>query len=587
MFIYVLKRNTGLSFLRRQESIITSCLHRNKLNNWLRSQSIGFALVIIFQFVFLHFTSLSAQELLTAGVYKIEFTDKNQNSYQLSQPDQFLSFRALQRRQRQNIPLKTNDLPVSKFYTDSLQKMGLVVLNTSKWLNAASVHVSDTTLFRKLSTVSFIKPYANSLQVKENRHSDKFNEAYNPITKSAADFYGASYNQINLHHGDYLHGKGFRGQGMLIAVIDAGFNNANNMSGFDSLWLQNRVKLAKDTYNPLADVFAEDSHGAMVLSTMAATKAGSLVGTAPMADYVLLRSEIAITENLIEEFNWSVAAELADSLGADIITSSLGYSQFDNPAMDHTYKDMNGRTTMVSRAAATASSKGMIVVSSAGNEGASSWKYITAPADADSILTVGAVNTSGVRASFSSVGPSFDRRVKPDIVSVGWGAMVQQPNGSIASVNGTSFSAPIIAGLTACLWQSSSGKKNMDIINAIKQSSSQYTNPDSLLGYGIPDFQRAYHLLNPIVRLGGKDIIAWPSPFTDELTIEFTSTTETLVSLEIYNVTGRKVFERQINTNVSDVNLITLTELASFAKGLYIIKIKTNSQTFVCKVIKV
>lgn len=538
--------------------------------------------------IFLSFSSLKAQEKISSDAYLVRFTDKAQSTYQLSKPDQFLSSRALQRRQNQEITLKVNDLPVCQAYIDSLKKLGFIILNASKWLNAVSVKVNNITDFQKLSGVSFVKPYTHAMFTTKSQHLQPFDEHVTSlIEKKTANFYGQSYGQIAIHHGDSLHSLGFRGQGMLIAVLDGGFNNANNMTAFDSLWLQNRVKLIRDVHDAKGNVFMEDSHGSMVLSTMASTKPGSLVGTAPMASYLLLRSEVASSEYPIEEFDWAVAAELADSIGADIITSSLGYSLFDDPSMDHTYRDMNGHSTMASIAASTASSKGMLVLVSAGNEGADAWKYITAPADADSILTVGAVNTSGVRATFSSVGPTSDKRIKPDVMAVGWNAIVQTPGNTISTANGTSFSAPIMAGLTACLWQSAPTRKNMDILNVIKQSSSQYQTPDSLMGYGIPDFVKAYALLHPMISIKDKDIIAWPSPFTSELNVTIAPIKEKTATLAIFTATGRKVFEKQIPTVSADANVILIDELAYLQKGLYVVKVFTGSRVFVCKVVKI
>ncbi|HEY4787607.1 MAG TPA: S8 family serine peptidase, partial [Bacteroidales bacterium] len=329
--------------------------------------------------IFALFTCSSfAQEKLAPGIYLIRFTDKNSNQYQLSQPESFLSPRALLRRHQQQIVLKNNDLPVSALYIDSLRKLGFTILNSSKWHNAVTVLVSDTSIFRKLDNVSFVKPYVKSKSIiTPSFPSNKLIANYSIVKSQLTDFYGLSYDQIAIHHGDFLHSLGYQGQGMLIAVIDAGFNNAQNMSCFDTLWMENRVSLERDTYNPNASVFTEDSHGSEVLSTMAATFPGNLVGTAPKANYLLLRSENATYEANgrqyeypVEEFNWTVAAELADSIGADIISTSLGYSQFNDSTLNHTYKDMNGHTTLVSIGASIAASKGMIVVVSAGNEGA-------------------------------------------------------------------------------------------------------------------------------------------------------------------------------------------------------------------------
>lgn len=539
----------------------------------------------MYLFLLLQWNDVQAQLKLAPNIYFIQFTDKNNSTFQLSKPEEFLSLRSLQRRQHQNISLQINDLPVNQLYVDSLRKLGFTILNTSKWHNAVSVLVSDLSLFNKLNNVSFVK-LLNSSKVTSTTIRHNFRETVKPIQLKSSGFYGAAYNQIAIHHGDYLHEQGYRGQGMLIAVIDAGFYNANQMSGLDSLWTENRVKLIRDTYDPNGNVFMEDEHGAMVLSTMAADKPGYMVGTAPKADYLLLRSEYSASEYLIEEFNWSVAAELADSTGADIITTSLGYTQFDDSSMDHTYADMNGHTTLVSKSASIAASKGMIVVVSAGNEGLAPWTYISAPADADSILTVGAIGVDGKRAAFSSVGPSFDRRVKPDVVAVGFKATIELYNSSIGFGNGTSFSAPIMAGLTACLWQSCPGKNNMQIINAIRQSSSRSNSPDSLMGYGIPDFKVAYINLNSQSLLKDNSIVTWPNPFTDKISIVFGPTTDVVVDVSIFDITGRKALEKKVNTSKTEINVVSLTNLSSFSRGIYVIKVKSGSEILECKVLK-
>lgn len=539
------------------------------------------------------YSKLEAQEKIAPDVYLIRFTDKNQSAFLLNDPSKFLSDRALQRRKNQNISLKENDLPVSNIYLDSLQKLGFTVLNTSKWLNAVSVQVTDTSVFQKLSGISFVKPYsAKTFSAIRYVKRAKEEVVSRNVLKAGSDFYGSSYSQIAIHHGDYLHNMGFRGQGMLIAVLDGGFNNANHMPVFDSLWLQNRVVLTRDTYKPNTDLYALDWHGSMVLSTMAGTQSGKLVGTAPMASYMLIRSENSTTWNgmqyefPIEEFNWAVAAELADSTGADVITSSLGYSLFDDTTMNLTYRDMNGKTSPASIAATVAAAEGMIVLVSAGNEGNNSWKYITAPADADSILTVGAININGVRASFSSVGPTFDRRIKPDVMAVGWGAAVQEPDSVYALANGTSFSSPIMAGLTACLWQSSPTSTNMEIINAIKQSASQYNNPDSLMGYGIPDFQKAYESLNPTGIKESREMATYPFYVTSDFNVRFGPLTESKAILQVFDANGQKLIDKQIDVNTSAPNVIAVSEFASFASGMYIVRIITPSKALVCKALK-
>ena len=582
---------------------LTLCLDRGRISIeviHLKSKKYSKHIVILFFFM-LQLHILQAQLKLAPNTYLISFTDRNNNSFEVTKPEKFLSPRSLLRRQRQNISIKLDDLPVSSFYMDSLRRMGFTIANSSKWHNAVSVNVADTSLFDKLTNVSFVIPSTTykSLRSVESKRKKTDDTSYQ-VKSLPIDFYGLSHDQIAIHNGDYLHTHGYRGQGMLIAVLDAGFNNANNMSTLDSLWIENRVKLMRDTYDPNGNVFTEDSHGSMVLSTMAADIPGSMVGTAPKADYLLLRSENATTETngnqfeyLIEEFNWSVAAELADSMGADIISTSLGYTQFNDPLMNHTYQDMNGHTTLISKSAAKASSKGMIVVVSAGNEGSDPWHYISAPADADSILTVGAIDIKGTIAEFSSVGPTFDNRIKPDVMAVGYKTTIETPGNAIVQGYGTSFSAPIISGLVACLWQANPDKSNIEIINAIKQSSSQYASPDNLKGYGIPDFKEAYLNLNPIVRLNNQciiacpsRIIAWPCPFAKVLNIAFGPIMEDHVTLAIFDLTGRKILEKIVKDNKNEANVIILSDLSSFSKGMYIVRMSTGKETIECKAIK-
>jgi subtilisin family serine protease len=281
-----------------------------------------------------------------------------------------------------------------------------------------------------------------------------------------------------------------------------------------------------------------------------------------------------------------VAAELADSIGVDIISSSLGYTTFDDASLNHQYSDLNGHTTLVAKAATMAASKGIIVVVSAGNEGNKPWKYISTPADADSILTVGAIDTSSLVAPFSSIGPTFDGRVKPDLVAVGSGTVVQQSNNDIVYGSGTSFSAPIIAGLTACLWQACPGKSNMEIIRAIQQSSSQYNSPDNTLGYGIPNYITALENLLSLPKAEAGKIRIYPNPAVSEVTFLFEPIPEGTAQLMIFNLTGRQLFNRQLVVSTVIVNSILITEIASFPRGIYIAKVFSRSKTLVSRFLK-
>jgi subtilisin family serine protease len=247
---------------------------------------------------------------------------------------------------------------------------------------------------------------------------------------------------------------------------------------------------------------------------------------------------------------------------------------------------MDGHTTISSVAAGIAASKGIIVVVSAGNEGSNSWKYITAPADADSVLTVGAIDINGIPATFSSKGPTYDRRVKPDVVAVGKGTVIQNVDNTLAKSNGTSFSAPIISGLVACLWQTCPDKSNMEIIRAIQQYSSQYFMPDSIMGYGIPNFKNAFYALNPSQQPKPGYLSLYPNPFSDQISIEFGAIPEGKTSIFMYDVTGSKLFEKSEGVNKSIPNSIVIKQLATLPRGVYIVKVSSGSITLEGKVLK-
>ena len=327
----------------------------------------------------------------------------------------------------------------------------------------------------------------------------------------------ASFNEIHLHKGEFLHNIGLRGQGMMITVLDGGFLNYTTLRAFDSVNLNGQILSTWDFVNREASVVEDISHGMMCLSTIAANIPGQFTGKAPKASFHLFRTEDGSSEYPIEEFNWVCGAERADSTGSDVISSSLGYAdQMSNPVFNHTYGQMNGNTTMCTIGADLAAKKGIIVFNAAGNEGAGSWHYIIAPADGDSVVAVGAVNAAGAVGSFSSYGPSADGRIKPDVASVGVSAMVQNTNNSIGTNNGTSFACPNMAGLGTCLWQGFPEFNNMRIIRALKEAGSIATNPNDRIGYGIPDMKAAFSTLLSEYATSSATV----SPCTVTLTLE-------------------------------------------------------------------
>jgi serine protease AprX len=317
----------------------------------------------------------------------VNLTDKKHSNYTIDKPGEFLSQRSLERRAKAGIAISEIDLPASKFYIDSLKSLGLRIVNVSKWMNSVSVFSTDTLLIDTLDRLSFVrsvgldKVESNVLEMSMSKKAPVKQYGTEEFDSSYFATYGTSFKQIQIHNGHLMHNEGYQGQGMHIAILDAGFYKVDQLSAFDSLWANNQILGVRDFVDGDMQVYDASDHGMKVLSTMAGNIPGQLLGTAPKASYWLLRSEQAATEYIIEEHNWVVAAEFADSVGVDIINSSLGYSDFDDASTSHTYADLDGNTTIITRAADIAASKGILVVTSAGNEGVSQWKYISAPAD--------------------------------------------------------------------------------------------------------------------------------------------------------------------------------------------------------------
>jgi subtilisin family serine protease len=401
--------------------------------------------------------------------------------------------------------------------------------------------------------------------------------------------YGDAFRQIRQLNADFLHDQQFQGQGVLIAVLDAGFNSADVVPAFDLLRSSNRIVATWDFVAQETSVFEDDAHGTSVLSCMAAEVPGQMIGTAPQASYLLLRTEDANSEYIIEEYNWAAAAAYADSAGADLISSSLGYTQFDDPVQDHVYADMDGNTCPASVAADIAAAKGLLVLVSAGNQGSSFWHYISAPSDADSVLAVGAVDSLGYMASFSSWGPSSDGRVKPDVAAMGRRATVSFFDGSFGTSNGTSFSCPILAGAAACLWQAHPSKSNLEVLNAIRQSASYYLTPGDSLGYGIPDFMAAHlQLGGTVLELPVEDRInsVYPNPFTERMSVDFFSTRAQVLTLTLFDLSGRMVYNGEEDAAANSTVRLEV-QVPDLAAGSYLLRIDSSERTFVREVQKI
>lgn len=528
------------------------------------------------------FVSISVFSQEDAWVY---FNAKPNAQTYLDNPLTMLTQRALDRRTTQNIAVDFLDVPVYQPYIDQVEAAtGISVMAKSKWYNAVHIRGSQAQI-NALSALSFVDhlDFAN----KNLNISGKISVPKNTNKKVSKTFetdvifnYGDSGNQIQMLNGHLLHQQNYTGAGKVIAVMDGGFPGVNTASTFQRLRDNNLILGGYDYVNRDADFYTGISHGTSVLSTMGGFKDGQLVGTAPDASYYLFITEDGNNEGPLEESLWVEAAEEADRLGVDIITTSLGYSNFDNEDYSHTYADMNGTTTFISQGLNLAFSRGMICVVSAGNEGNNDWYYITAPADATNALTVGAVNASGNYATFSSHGPSFDGRVKPDVVAQGQASVLSNPSGNITTGNGTSFSGPIIAGMVASFWQALPDKTNSEIMQLIKESASIYANPNDELGYGIPDFSQALETaLLTTHEFTSAQFTVYPNPAGESISIAFPLGLENS-DVTLFNALGQKVLSKNISNATNSVSLNNLNS------GIYLYTITSKGLSQSGKLIK-
>lgn len=493
----------------------------------------------------------------------VYFKDKPNAQLYLNTPLNMLTQRSLERRTNQNIALSSTDAPVEKTYTIQLKaSTGIKIMAQSKWLNALHIRGTQANI-QALKSLAFVDKivFANRALNSASKKASGYKEAQtNNKLITAIDYsYGNSASQIQMLNGQVLHQQNFIGEGKVIAVLDAGFPGVNTAQPFQNLITNNRILGGYDFVNRNVNFYTGDSHGTLVLSTMGGYKENALVGTAPGASYYLFITENNASENPVEESLWVEAAEKADSLGVDIITSSLGYFEYDNINYSHTYSDMNGTTNFISRGAEMAFSKGIIVVASAGNEGRTAEPHIGAPADAISVITVGAVDAAKLKSSFSSIGPSFDNRIKPDVMAQGTATVVSDASGAIGTSNGTSFSCPVLAGMIACLWQAFPAKTNKEIRQMLLQISDRYANPNNNYGYGIPNFGSTLGVEN---FQDSSNFSVFPNPAKTFVSFAFSSENdEGLVC--IYSVLGQKLIEKQIT------NQNPILSLEALNNGLY------------------
>lgn len=538
----------------------------------------------VFGLFLLFLIGMSATSKAQTNYYfYVQLADKNNSPYSLSNPSAYLSARSIARRVTFNIPSDSTDLPVNPAYVSQIENLGVHVHNASKWMNGVTVILSDSSkmsLVRALPFVRFVQ-YTGLLVgpvLAPPLKAPKKNLTFN---------YGIATGQITQLNGTHLHDEGFRGKGIHIAVIDAGFTNVNINPAFDSLRLQGRLLGTKDIINPNSNIFTEDNHGAMVLSTMTGNLPGQFLGTAPDASFWLIRTEYGSTEYKVETDFWCSGIEFADSVGVDIATSSLGYSTFDNATMNFTYADMNGKVSRCSRAATIASKKGIVVLVAAGNEGNNLWHYISSPADADGIISVGAADSISRPSYFTSFGPSSDGRVKPEICARGSASALVDISGKNTHGNGTSFATPIMAGMMACLLQRYKALDPHPNISVLLQSvfktGNLFNSPTAQMGYGIPDFLAAEQklaTLNSINPVQDKSFTLAVNPTFNTLIIRFINeNTPYNTFVKIYSMSG----EMMINQPLTD--FLTVLRTSNFATGIYAVCISENEKTETQKIV--
>ena len=537
---------------------------------------LGLCLLIVF------FSSVGSLQSQETKMYRLLLKDKGHPPFSLIHPDDFLSPKSIERRMRQGLPVDSVDLPLDPAYLDAIAKTGASIRTYSKWVETVVVQFTDSGILPQLENLPFVDSvycvWKGTLPANTTVQPD--DEFDSDIQQNTINSYGSGFIQIALNNGHLLHNEGFRGKGMSIAVLDGGFMNVDQIDYFN----RNQMKEIKSFNHEVSDMLRESTdHGTRVLSCMLSDKSGDLIGTAPEADYYLFRTEVMDGEYPVEEDYWIAGLEYADSVGVDIVTSSLGYTTFDDSTMNHTRAQLDGQTVPISRAANLAASRGILLFNSAGNEGANDWQKITFPADAENIITVGSVSNDSTRSSFSSLGLTADRRIKPDLMAMGSQVSVVEGSGKVVQSNGTSFSTPILAGLAACLWEALPDLNSFAMIRLLRATANHFQDPDSLTGYGIADVYKAclqqQTSTQPVVASSVPPVYISINPFDNRLYVNLADAEEyKRCVLDIYTPLGIRV--------VSVSNLSGSIDISFLPKGIYIVRLRTGDKQWVRKFVK-
>ena len=531
-----------------------------------------------------------AKAQIATNTYWVQFTDKNDSPYSIDAPEEYLSQRALDRRARLGIAIDEYDIPVNPQYLQAVADCGATLINPSKWLNGVSIYASSSTIIDAINALDFVEVVRNcenhpeaQLRKEENLSFEMKNSG---LARNAKDFYGGAHDQVYQLKVNQLHDMGYDGTGVVIAVLDGGFEGTDIHSCFDNMRQEGRLLGTRDFVYGSTSVYTQSTHGTSCLSTMGAYDPNNMVGTAPKASYYLFHTEDGDQENIIEEYNWVSGAEYADSLGVDVCSTSLGYIDFDMSQWNHPFEHYDGHTAPMTIGAEIAASRGIICMNSAGNE-YDGVCTLGIPADAEHILTVGAVDANGNRADFSSVGPTYDGRIKPDVMAMGEDTYVASGNpggwwGDYYNGSGTSFSCPVLAGAVACLRQAFPYASVQEICDVVRQCGNRADNPDSKYGYGIPDFSAAFEVLHVDDTFTAQNNIlsVFPNPSKGEVHIRLNEVS--IAELSVYDVMGHLLKTYHFN----GLNHTTFERyLNDLSNGVYFIKADAENASQTVKVI--
>ncbi len=514
-------------------------------------------------------------------MYRLLLKDKGQSRFSITEADQFLSEKAIQRRNKQGININETDLPIDPSYFARIRETGVSIVAHSKWVKTITVktnHISDKD---RLSALPFVDDAILVWkEVITPMPEDTLPTQPFVVTASQpwAGVYGIGFDQIALNNGNLLHEAGYKGQGMTIAVMDGGYHNVDMIDAFNKDQILEARTFSHEATPPFR---IKAQHGTRVLSCMLSNKENVMIGTAPEASYYLFCTEVDGPEFPVEEDYWISAIEYADSIGVDIASTSLGYTEFPQlPEMSHTHEQLDGKTVLMSIAAGMAADKGILVLNAGGNEGNKSWRTISIPSDARNILTVGAVSSDCTLASFTPYGPTADNRIKPEITGVGNGTGLIASNGTLVTSNGTSYSTPVMAGLTACLWQALPSLTNKELINIIIQSSHKYSAPDNRYGYGIPDVFKAYEKVQSSIpeNLSRQQKVLI-RPIGNYLLVDIDFNKLFSCKLTVYNALG-KIVEKK------DSLAYATFDISHLSKGIYIALLEGPEIHQACKFVK-